>query len=523
MVTMSSARLVTMAVAVIVVSGIGSRVQGQDQDPPRPNILFIFTDDHAFQAISAYGSRLADVAPTPNIDRLADEGVRFDRAYVTNSICAPSRAVILTGKHSHVNGVLDNRLPFDGSQPTFPKLLQEAGYETSLIGKWHLKSEPTGFDYSDRFPGQGHYYNPDFIRDGDTMRVEGYATDLATDKAIDWLERRSGDRPFLLMLQHKAPHREWSPALRHLALFDDTDIPEPDNLFDDYSGRGTAAREQDMSIEKSMFWGLDLKLHDHPEKSRYFEGWRERMTAEQLERWDSAYKPKNEEFYRSELKGEALVRWKYQRYLKDYLRTIRAVDESVGRMLDYLEEAGLAENTVVVYSSDQGFYLGEHGWFDKRFMYEESFRTPLLVRWPGIAAAGAVNDDLVSNLDFAETFLDIAGVEIPGDMQGRSLVPLLQAGDVEDWRTHLYYHYYEFPGWHSVRRHEGVFDGRYKLIHFYNLDEWELYDLEEDPAEMGSRYQDAAYTDIVIGLKDQLARFRDLYAVPPNENPETDE
>ncbi len=496
----------------------------QNTDEARPNILFIFADDHAFQAISAYGGRLAEVAPTPNLDSIAADGMRFDHAHVTNSICAPSRAVIQTGKYSHINGVLDNRQVFDGSQQTFPKLLQAAGYETALIGKWHLKSEPTGFDYADRLPGQGRYYNPDFIQKGDTVRFEGYATDITTDKAIDWLSTRAGrggngetsDKPFMLMLQHKAPHREWSPPLRLLNLFDDVEIPEPDNLFDDYEGRGTAAHEQDMTIEKSMFWGLDLKLPDHPDTTKWFKGWRERLTPEQLSAWDQAYGPKNEAFYAANLEGADLTRWKYQRYLKDYLRTVRAIDENVGRILEYLDETGLAENTVVIYTSDQGFFLGEHGWFDKRFMYEESFRTPLLVRWPGVVEPGSVNNDLVSNLDFAQTILEMAGVAEPDDMQGASLVPLLQGRTPADWRTYLYYHYYEYPGWHSVRKHEGVTDGRYKLIYFYNLGEWELYDLETDPSEMTSRYGDPAYSKIETELKEQLARLREVYDVPPN-------
>jgi arylsulfatase A-like enzyme len=507
------------ALSLIIVMAVTFDASGQDSETARPNILFIFSDDHAFQAVSAYGSRLAEVAPTPNIDRLADQGMRFDRAYVTNSICAPSRAVVQTGKYSHVNGVLDNRQTFNNDQPTLPKLLQSAGYETALIGKWHLKVEPAGFDYADRLPGQGHYYNPDFIREGDTVRVEGYVTDITTDKAIDWLESRSASKPFFLMLQQKAPHREWSPPLRHLNLFDGIELPEPDNLFDDYEGRGTAAREQDMSIEHSMFWDLDLKLHDHPDSTRWFRGWRERLTPAQLAAWDEAYGPKNRAFYEAQLTGEELLRWKYQRYLKDYLRTIKAVDEGVGRILDYLDTTGLAANTVVIYTSDQGFYLGEHGWFDKRFMYEESFRTPLLIRWPGVTAGGTVDRHLVANVDFAQTMLEMAGLAEPPDMQGASLVPLLQGESPADWRSHLYYHYYEFPGWHSVRKHEGVFDGRFKLIHFYNLDEWELFDLESDPDEMRSVYSDAAYAEVVDEMKRQLQRLREELEVPPNEAP----
>jgi arylsulfatase A-like enzyme len=480
----------------------------------RPNILFLFSDDHAFQAISAYGGRLAEVAPTPNIDRIADEGMRFDRAYVTNSICAPSRAVILTGKYSHLNGVLDNRLAFDGSQQTFPKLLQGVGYETAFIGKWHLKSEPTGFDYSDRLPGQGFYYNPTFIKDGDTTRVEGYVTDIITGKAIDWLKGRADDRPFMLMMQHKAPHREWSPAPEYLTLFDDVDIPEPETLFDDYSGRGTAAHEQDMSLEKSMFMDYDLKIPSDEWETQYYASYISRLTPEQKEVWDAAYGPKNAAFFAERPVGRDLIRWKYQRYMKDYLRVIRSVDDSIGALLDYLDESGLAANTIVVYSSDQGFYLGEHGWFDKRFMYEESFRTPLVVRWPGVVQAGAVNRDLVANVDFAQTLLDAAGVMAPPDMQGMSLVPLLKGQRPVDWRPSLYYHYYEFPGWHSVKKHEGVFDGRYKLIHFYEIGEWEFYDLENDPTELTSRYDDPALASEVTRLRSELERQRAALELP---------
>ena len=512
-------RLACLVATLLVAATATLPVRAQELKKERPNILLIFTDDHAFQAISAYGGRLADVAPTPNIDRIANEGVRFDRAYVTNSICAPSRAVILTGKHSHLNGVVDNRLPFDGSQQTFPKLLQEAGYETALVGKWHLKSEPTGFDYSDRLPRQGHYFNPDFIHEGDTSRTIGYVTDVVTDKALDWLEARQGDEPFMLMLQQKAPHREWSPPLHYLNLFDGIEIPEPANLFDDYSGRGTAAHEQDMSIEKSMFWDLDLKFPGYEEPTRWYDGWRDRMTEEQRTAWDAAYDPRNQAFMEQGLEGEALIRWKYQRYIKEYLRTIRSVDDNVGRVLDYLDESGLADNTVVIYSSDQGFYLGEHGWFDKRFMYEESFRTPLLVRWPGVTTPGTANTDLVSNLDFAQTFLAMAGLDSPDDMQGRSIVPILEGGSGDDWRKSLYYHYYEFPGWHSVRRHEGVFDGRFKLINFYNLAEWEFFDLESDPSEMSSQYTNPEYADKIAEMKEELARLREVLAVPPNEEP----
>jgi arylsulfatase A-like enzyme len=480
----------------------------------KPNILFIFTDDHARQAISAYGGRLAKVAPTPNIDRIAKEGMLFTRCCVTNSICAPSRAVILTGKHSHLNGVINNAVRFDGSQQTFPKLLQKEGYETAIVGKWHLKIEPTGFDYWEVLPGQGHYYNPDFRTPGGRINVIGYATDVITDKALGWLQnKRDKNKPFMMMLQHKAPHREWSPGPKHLTLFDDVTIPEPDTLFDHYEGRGTAAKKQDMSIAKTMLLATDLKVT--PDKrDRRFESRFGRMTKEQRRLWDAAYVPKNEAFKKANLQGEDLVRWKYQRYMKDYLRCIASVDDNIGRVLDYLDESGLAENTVVIYSSDQGFYLGEHGWFDKRFMYEESFGTPLVARWPGAIKPGRVNDDLVSNLDFAQTFLDIAGVEQPSDMQGASLKPIMLGETPDDWRKSLYYHYYEYPAVHSVRRHEGVAGKRYKLLHFYDLGEWELYDLERDPNEMNSEYDNPEYAGIVAELKAELKRLRAFYKVP---------
>ncbi|MBN2030975.1 sulfatase [bacterium] len=483
----------------------------------RPNIIFIFSDDHAYQAISAYGGRLAEVAPTPNIDRIANEGMRFDKCCVTNSICAPSRATILTGKHSHLNGVVDNSVEFDGTQQTFPKLLQQSGYQTAIIGKWHLKSDPTGFDFYQVLPGQGSYYNPDFLTSEGQIRVDGYCTDIITDKALEWLKNeRDLSKPFMLMVQHKAPHREWSPALRHLTIFDDVEFPEPDNLFDDYEGRGTAANRQDMSVEKTMTLNSDLKVKPEDKDAPYYtRGYYARMNEEQRQTWDAAYDPKTETFKKANLTGKDLLSWKYQRYLQDYLGCIRAVDEGVGRILDYLDETGLAENTVLMYNSDQGFYLGEHGWFDKRFMYEESYRTPLLARWPGVIKPGSINDDLVSNLDFAQTFLDMAKVEQPADMQGLSLVPVMTGKTPRDWRTGLYYHYYEYPAVHSVRRHEGVATKRHKLIHFYDLGEWELYDLEKDPQEMKSEYENPEYADIIAELKLELQRLREVYQLPP--------
>jgi arylsulfatase A-like enzyme len=503
--------IVSVFISMIVFSCSGNESNRQ------PNILFIFSDDHGYQAISAYGGRLAKLAPTPNIDKIARDGMLFERCYVTNSICAPSRATVLTGKHSHLNTVKTNADVFDSTQQTFPKLLQQAGYQTALVGKWHLKSNPTGFDYWEVLPGQGNYYNPDFITAQGRITVSGYVTDIITDKALNWLETgRDKSKPFLLMLQNKAPHREWEPGPEHLTLYKDVTFPEPDNLFDDYSGRGTAAMTQDMTIDKTMRLDSDLKIWLDKE-GRAFQRTYGRMNETQRAAWDAAYDPLIAWYRNADLRGAELVRWKYQRYMQDYLATIRSVDDNVGRVLDYLDKSGLAENTIIVYTSDQGFYLGEHGWFDKRFMYEESFKTPLMVRWPARVPPGTKNDDLVSNLDFAPTFLDIAGLPVPPDMQGVSLLPLLQMKKPAAWRNSLYYHYYEFPGAHMVRRHEGVVTGQFKLLFFYDLDEWELYDRLKDSSEMHSVYNDITYADTVAALKAELIRLRSIYKVPPNQ------
>ncbi|TNF95974.1 MAG: DUF4976 domain-containing protein [Gammaproteobacteria bacterium] len=480
----------------------------------------MFTDDHAYQAVSAYGDRLAEVAPTPNIDRIAEAGMRFDYATVTNSICAPSRAVIQTGKYSHVNGTRDNFVEFDGSQQTFPKLLQQAGYETAMIGKWHLKSEPTGFDHWQVLPGQGHYYNPDFRTPDGIVREQGYVTDHITDKTLAWLkEGRNADKPFLLMMQHKAPHRPWLPGPKHLDTFGDVTIPEPANLLDDYATRGTPAQEQRMEIANDMDLMADLKIFtDENRQGPRWEGLYARMDDAQWAAFETAYKDENEAFIAAGLQGDERARWMYQRYMKDYLRTIAAVDDSVGQVLDYLEEAGLDENTIVIYSSDQGFYLGEHGWFDKRFMYEESFRTPLLIHWPGVTEPGSVSDKIVSNLDYAETMLDMAGVEIPGDMQGVSLRPVLDGTVDDSWRKSIYYRYYELSQWHYVHPHEGIATGRYKLIHFWKLGEWELYDLAADRAEMNNVFGDPAYGEVVRQLKAELQQLREQYGVQPGDD-----
>ena len=474
----------------------------------RPNILFIFTDDHVTHSMSCYGSK---INVTPNLDRIANEGMLFENCFCTNSICGPSRAVILTGKHSHLNGFLQNGNRFNAGQQVFPKLLQAVGYQTAMIGKWHLGhggiSDPQGFNYWEVLVGQGPYYNPQMIRNGEKTNYTGYTTDIITDLALDWLkEDRDQDKPFMLMFQQKAPHRNWQPGPKHLTMYDNVEIPEPDNLFDDYEGRGSAAKQQDMSIEKTLT-SADLKLTPPGN-----------LTPEQRKAWDAAYEPKNDEFRKANLKGKELVSWKYQRYIKDYLRCVASVDDNVGRVLDYLDEAGLAENTIVIYSSDQGFYLGDHGWFDKRFMYEESYRMPLLARWPGNIKPGTRSEALTSNLDFAETFLDIAGIEIPDDMQGVSLVPLFDGTVPTDWRESLYYHYYEFyanrRAAHMVRRHYGVRTAQHKLIHFYNLDEWELYDLDRDPREMKSVYHDPAYAGVAKELAAEVKRLQEVYEVP---------
>ncbi len=462
-----------------------------------PNILFVFTDDHASHAISAYGSV---INTTPNIDRLAREGMLFQNCFVGNSICAPARATILTGKHSHLNGVIDNGVRFDGEQMTFPKLLQAAGYQTAMIGKWHLKTDPTGFDHWEVLNGQGPYYNPKMRSAAGQREHVGYTTDVITDLALEWLETgRDEEKPFLLMYQHKAPHREWAPGPEHLDLYDGETLPEPADLFDDYAGRGSAAPQQEMTIEHHLSQ-RDLKFKPPGN-----------LTDEQLAAWEAAYGPKNADFEKAALEGADLVRWKYQRYIKDYLRCIASVDDNLGRVLEYLDETGLADDTIVVYSSDQGFYLGDHGWYDKRWMYEESFRTPLIVRWPGVTEPGSVDEHLVQNIDFAETFLDAAGVDAPGEMQGESLVPLLRGDEPEAWRDSLYYHYHEFPAVHMVNRHYGVRTERYKLMRFYQLDEWEMYDLRQDPDELRSVYDDPAYAEVASELKQELNRLRELY------------
>tara|TARA_R110002050_G_scaffold67924_1_gene147256 strand:+ start:51996 stop:53573 length:1578 start_codon:yes stop_codon:yes gene_type:complete len=477
----------------------------------KPNIIYIMTDDHGYQAMSAYNGGLNE---TPNIDRIANEGVKFTRSFVTNSICSPSRAVMLTGKFSHLNGQQINSQKFDGSQMTFPKLLQGEGYQTAMIGKWHLGSDPTGFDYWNILPGQGDYYNPDFNEMGKKSRVEGYVTRLITKFSLDWLKNRDQEKPFAMLMHHKAPHRCWMPDTTYLEKYNDVKFPLPDNFYDDYDNR-TAAASQKMHI-KDFCPVNDLKMYDKEGEidgplRKYFEVQINRMNPEQRAAWDKAYDKEIEYFKQANLSGKELMEWRYQRYLEDYLRCIASVDDSVGEILDYLEENGLAENTLVVYTSDQGFYLGEHGWFDKRFMYEESFRTPLLMKLPSRFKKGTV-DQLVQNIDYAPTFLELAGVEVPEEMQGESMLPILEGKVVPKWREALYYHYYEYPGPHSVKRHYGVRTDRYKLIHFYNnIDQWELYDLKEDPTEMRNLYGEEGYADITKELHAKLEGLREQY------------
>ncbi len=469
----------TLGSAIVSGCGVDSHVTSSTQ---RPNIIFIMADDHASHAISCYGSR---INKTPNLDKLAAQGMRFDNCFCTNSICSPSRAVILTGKYSHLNGVVDNGSDFDTSQQTFPKLLDKAGYQTALIGKWHLSGygsqtvSPASFDHYCVLigdSGQGSYFDPVFRENGKQKRIEGYVTDIVTDLSIEWLNNRQKDKPFCLMLHHKAPHRHWRSDDEHESMYRQTQIPEPVTFDDDYKTREQTAGNTDLTIEKHLI------------KKDY-----------------KATIPDN-------LSGDEIKKWKYQHFIKDYLRTIASIDGNLGRLLDFLDEQNLADNTLIVYTSDQGFFLGDHGLFDKRFMYEESLRMPLVMRLPKMISAGSLNKDIVLNLDFAPTFVDLAGVNIPSDIQGRSLKPLLNGNTPSDWRQSMYYHYYEYPyGW-GVRRHYGIRTHKYKLIHFYyDCDIWELYDLEKDPYELTNIYSDPAYDEVITKLKAELASLREKY------------
>jgi len=488
----------------------------------RPNILFIMSDDHAFQAVSAYGYNLNN---TPNIDRIANEGAIFNKGFVTNSICAPSRAVMLTGKHSFINGKVDNIQDYNWDQDNFAKQLQASGYQTALVGKIHLRGLPQGFDYSAVLPGQGHYYNPDFIINGITKRIQGYVTTITTELSLDWLKNKRDDtKPFLLLYHQKAPHRNWQSEEKYLTLFDDKTFDFPSNFFDNYEGRSAAAAQEMMisASEEQLAvthglgghgrWGHDFKfLIDPYGRETGFGKELKRFTPEQKKAWLEAYTPKNDAMKAAKLEGKELALWKFNRYLKDYLRTIQSVDDGVGEVLNYLDEKNLTENTIVVYTSDQGFYLGEHGWFDKRFMYEESLRTPILMRYPKEIKAGSEINQLIQNLDFAPTFLDYAGVKIPTDMQGESFRKIL-SNEKSEWRDAIYYTYYEYPSVHMVKRHYGIRTDRYKLIHFYyDIDQWELYDLEEDPSEMNNIYNNPKYSEIQNKMHTRLDDLREKY------------
>ena len=502
--------------------------QGKPLSGARPNIIFIFSDDHAAHAISAYGSR---INKTPNIDRLAQEGLLFRNNFCGNALCGPSRATILTGLHSHANGFMRNGNVFDGDQTTFPKLLQKVGYQTAIIGKWHLSSDPQGFDHWVVLPGQGQYYNPDFKTAGGRVRYEGHATDLTTKLSLDWLDQRDPDKPFLLMCQHKAPHRNWMPSAEDLELFQDEQIPEPETLFDDYRGRGPMAKAQEMSIAGHMFLHYDLIVPPADESQlkgtdRAWLSQRKRMTPAQLAIWDAAFERENEAFLRENPQGKERVRWAYQRYIKNYLRCVNGVDRSVGELLAWLDERPeVKQNTVIIYSSDQGFYLGDHGWYDKRWMYEESLRMPLVMRWPEHLAAGKEVKELTQNIDFAPTFLDFAGVPAPASMHGRSMTPILTAGGADanvdadvaaaqtGWRDAIYYHYYESQAVHMVPAMYGVRTSRFKLVRYYEpqWDTWEMFDLETDPAEMNNIAESPRYASMRKYLEKMLDELRGQY------------
>lgn len=511
---------------------LNGRSQSQKALSTRPNILFIMTDDHAKRAMSAYST---DLMQTPNLDRIANEGMRFTNACVTNAICGPSRAVILTGKFSHSNGFKTNADGFNGSQPTLPKYLQQVGYYTAIIGKWHLHSAPQGFNLYNILIDQGEYYSPQFYNGSDTVVEKGYVTNIITNKTIQLIEnQKNKGRPFFIMMHHKAPHRSWMPYTEDLKNQQEKEFTPPTTFFDDYRSRSNAARLQDMRVE-NLYLGYDLKVYlknaseetgtgGDKDKTRgksfpWLYGDLKRMDAAQKELWEQYYMPLTQNFYKNNLRGEALLRWKYNRYMNDYTRTVKSVDDNVGRLLDYLQKTGLDKNTIIIYTSDQGFFLGEHGWYDKRFMYEPTLEMPLAIRYPPLIRAGGVNHQLVQNLDFAPTMLDLAGVAVPADMQGVSLKPLLEGRSAKNWSKSIYYHYYENPGIHFAERHFGVKTDRYKLIYFYDIKQWELYDLKTDPDEVQNLYNDKKYAGTVKTLKKELNRLIAKYkdnTVPQN-------
>ena len=557
---MNSKSILSLAALSCVTAAYAQQQKAQQH----PNIVYIMCDDHAYQCISAYGSALSKLAPTPNIDRLAERGMRFDRAFVENSLSTPSRACLMTGQYSHQNGQRQLGEGIDTSRTFFTELLQEAGYQTAVVGKWHMGCDPKGFDYYHVYNDQGQYWNPQY-RGTDTNNEfvveEGYSTDLTTDHALSFIEHRDPSKPFCLLLHHKAPHRNWQANLKYLGMYDDVEFPMPENFYDDYATRGSAARTQKMSVTRDMRWEQDFKvpemldLNNPDSKDSYnaLMGEINRMTPEQRSAWGRYYFPRNRRLLEAQLKGKDLDNWKYQVYIRDYMSVIASVDESVGRVLDYLDKNGLTDNTMIVYTSDQGFYIGEHGWFDKRFMYEESLRTPLIVSYPGHTKPGSVCNRLVQNIDYAPTFLALAGVQQPKDMPGRSLVPVLDNGDnVKNWRQSIYYHYYDYPTYHMVRKHDGVRTERYKLIHFYGkggldavsenkyqnvpgtreygtmkglesigyfepkdeaVDYCELYDLQADPHEQNNIFGKPGTEKIMKQLQRELDKYRKTLAV----------
>mgnify|MGYP000113193104 FL=1 len=551
-------------ISLAALSCVTAAYAQQQKTQQHPNIVYIMCDDHAYQCISAYGSALSKLAPTPNIDRLAERGMRFDRAFVENSLSTPSRACLMTGQYSHQNGQRQLGEGIDTTRTFFTELLQEAGYQTAVVGKWHMGCDPKGFDYYHVYNDQGQYWNPQY-RGTDTNNEfvveEGYSTDLTTDHALDFIEHRDPSKPFCLLLHHKAPHRNWQANLKYLGMYDDVEFPMPENFYDDYATRGSAARTQKMSVTRDMRWEqdfkvpemLDLNNPDSQDSYNALMGEINRMTPEQRSAWGRYYFPRNRRLLEAQLKGKDLDNWKYQVYIRDYMSVIASVDESVGRVLDYLDKNGLTDNTMIVYTSDQGFYMGEHGWFDKRFMYEESLRTPLIVSYPGHTKPGSVCNRLVQNIDYAPTFLALAGVKQPKDMPGRSLVPVLTNGDnVKNWRQSIYYHYYDYPTYHMVRKHDGVRTDRYKLIHFYGkggldavpenkyqnvpgtreyatlkglesigyfepkdeaVDYCELYDLQADPHEQNNIFGKPGTEKITKQLQRVLNKYRKTLAV----------
>lgn len=488
-------------------------LEPKNEIPSKPlNIVYIMTDDHSYQTMSCYDGRYNS---TPGFDRIASEGMLFERGFVTNSISGPSRAVLMTGKHSHLNGFINNSSEFDGTQQTFPKLLQQAGYQTAIIGKWHLVTTPTGFDHWEIVPGQGSYYNPDFITADGKHREQGYITNIITDKSIEWLENRDKNKPFCLLVNHKAIHRIWMSDTTHLNDYEDVTFDIPETFWDNYEGR-VAAEHQKQSIAKDMDLVYDLKmLHDSidsPLKSGY--GEIKRMNPQQLKAWDAVYQPLTEKFIEAKLSGDSLTMWKYQRYMRDYLKCVKSVDENVAKLYNYLETNDLLDNTVIIYTSDQGFYMGEHGWFDKRFIYEESLRTPLLIRLPNSidAPRGVSSFELVQNLDYAPTILSLCNVEVPKDMQGLSMVNILK-GKKYKWRDAVYYHYYEYPDEHRVHKHYGIRGERYKLANFYEIGDgvWELFDLQKDPSELKNVYNDPEYKKVRQEMHRKLNKLQKQY------------